>query len=238
MKDYYYILGLKQSASTDEIKKAHRKLSLKFHPDTNEGDEFFAERFKEIQEAYEILVDSIKRSNYDIQKRKNSSGNTNNNRANFNPEIEYFKANKSEFEYDEDVTFSWKTINSDNVTIRPFGKVPPIGQKTYKLKEFKKAELTFELTAENTNIARQSKTSLTLSNKTYRDLYIHFKEKIINEEKIKANHKQEASKEKNEARRNDVTPEIMEDERTFYNWIWFQIILTVFIIIFIIAMLS
>jgi len=41
LKDYYYILGLKQSASTDEIKKAYRKLSLKFHPDKNDGDEFF-----------------------------------------------------------------------------------------------------------------------------------------------------------------------------------------------------
>ena len=56
MKDYYYILGIKPNASTDEIKKAYRKLSLKFHPDKNDGDKFFEERFKEINEAYENLI--------------------------------------------------------------------------------------------------------------------------------------------------------------------------------------
>ncbi len=65
IKDYYYILGVARNASQDEIKKAYRKLSVKFHPDKNDGDKFFEERFKDINEAYETLVDATKRKIYD-----------------------------------------------------------------------------------------------------------------------------------------------------------------------------
>jgi hypothetical protein len=65
MKDYYYILGIDQSASNEDIKKAFRKLSIKFHPDKNNGDKFYEEKFKEINEAYETLIDNYKRFIYD-----------------------------------------------------------------------------------------------------------------------------------------------------------------------------
>lgn len=184
MKDYYYILGLNETATTEEVKKAYRKLSLKFHPDKNDGDEFFTERFKEIQEAYETLVDTSKRKAYDYSRNANSSTKFSNKGDNFNPEIEYFKANKSVFQYDEEVTFSWKTINADKVSIKPFGIVQPIGQKTYRIKDFKNATVRFELTAENTNIGRQVKSNLSLINQTYEDLYKDFKEKILDNEKV------------------------------------------------------
>jgi curved DNA-binding protein CbpA len=64
-KNYYDILGLEPSASQEEIKKAFRKLSLKFHPDKNDGDTFLAEMFKNINEANEILSDTTKRKFYD-----------------------------------------------------------------------------------------------------------------------------------------------------------------------------
>lgn len=66
MKDYYYILGVDASSTEQQIKSAHRKLSMKFHPDKNQGDQFFEERFKEIQEAYEILSDVNKRNKYNV----------------------------------------------------------------------------------------------------------------------------------------------------------------------------
>ena len=65
--DHYKILGLDSSASADEIKKAYRKLSKKFHPDKNEGDAFFENMFKQIQNAYEIIGDEEKRHYYDMQ---------------------------------------------------------------------------------------------------------------------------------------------------------------------------
>jgi len=66
MKNYYYILGIPPNSSSEEIKKAYRKLSLKFHPDKNDGDKFFEERFKEIQEAFQTLSDSEQKRKYDI----------------------------------------------------------------------------------------------------------------------------------------------------------------------------
>jgi curved DNA-binding protein CbpA len=65
LKDYYQILGLEHNCTENEIKTAYKKLVVKFHPDKNEGDKFFLELFKEVQEAYEVLSDPIKRSAYD-----------------------------------------------------------------------------------------------------------------------------------------------------------------------------
>lgn len=64
-RDYYEILGLTKSATDDEIKKAYRKLAVKYHPDKNPGDKEAEERFREATEAYEILKDPQKRSQYD-----------------------------------------------------------------------------------------------------------------------------------------------------------------------------
>ena len=64
-KDYYKILGVEKSATKDEIKKAYRKLAMKYHPDRNPGDKAAEEKFKEITEAHEVLSDSEKRNKYE-----------------------------------------------------------------------------------------------------------------------------------------------------------------------------
>src|SRR2546430_5216921 len=64
-RDYYEILGVPRTASADEIKKAHRKLVRKYHPDVNKNNKEAEERFKEAQEAYDVLSEPGKRRNYD-----------------------------------------------------------------------------------------------------------------------------------------------------------------------------
>lgn len=64
-KDFYEILGVSRSSSSDEIKKAYRKVAMQFHPDRNPGDKAAEEKFKEAAEAYEILSDNDKRAQYD-----------------------------------------------------------------------------------------------------------------------------------------------------------------------------
>src|SRR5436190_15010388 len=73
-RDYYEVLGVKRDASDDEIKKAYRKLARQYHPDRNPGDKQAETRFKEVQEAYDVLMDKTKRSNYDRFGTANPNG--------------------------------------------------------------------------------------------------------------------------------------------------------------------
>ena len=64
-RDYYEVLGIQKGADASTIKKAYRKMAKKYHPDANPGDKEAEEKFKEVNEAYEVLSDDQKRAAYD-----------------------------------------------------------------------------------------------------------------------------------------------------------------------------
>ena len=64
-RDFYEVMGVPKNATEDEIKKAYRKLAKKYHPDLNPGDKEAEAKFKEVNEAYEVLSDKDKRARYD-----------------------------------------------------------------------------------------------------------------------------------------------------------------------------
>src|SRR5256885_11212660 len=64
-RDYYEVLGVERSATDEEVKRAYRKLAVKFHPDKNPDDPHAEEKFKELGEAYDVLMDPDKRAAYD-----------------------------------------------------------------------------------------------------------------------------------------------------------------------------
>ncbi len=100
-KDYYNILGIQKNASDEEIKKAYKKLAIKYHPDKNKGNKIAEEKFKEINEAYEILSSPDKKRNYD------ALGSTNFNENNDHFEREF---NSSRFSNFEDLDFFFQNL--------------------------------------------------------------------------------------------------------------------------------
>ncbi|WP_312825885.1 J domain-containing protein [Epilithonimonas sp.] len=132
MKDYYYFLGIPQNASAEDIKKAYRKLSLKYHPDKNDNDEFFSDRFREIQEAYETLTDTDRRRLYD----QNLDSQKRNVKSILPPKIKNFSASKIRAVKGEEITIYWNTYDADLVKIIPFGLEKPNGERTIRIKEF------------------------------------------------------------------------------------------------------
>ena len=179
MKDYYYLLGLKQTANLDDIKNSYRKLSKKFHPDVNEGDLYFAERFKDIQEAYEVLSNPNKRQLYDLEYTNKSESSENN--SIFNPEIKLFESNKSVIHVGDEISFRWKTINADIVILEPFGPVDASGEITYKIKRSNVDQIKFKLVAINSNNQVKSEKLLIVNNIIFESIKNRVPENKISE---------------------------------------------------------
>jgi|TARA_R100000479_G_scaffold70100_3_gene33884 curved DNA-binding protein CbpA len=170
MTDYYKVLGIESNASQAEIKKAYRKLSTKFHPDKNNGDYFFENMFKQIQEAYGVLGNINKKNEYDSKfDQYFNQANSGYQYSNFEPVIEFFQSNKTRFYSGDEVRFKWKTFNADILEINPFGLVDPNGDTIFKINNVNKQFLDVVLVATNTNISKSVTKIITLENKIFKD---------------------------------------------------------------------
>lgn len=159
MKDYYYFLGVSQDASAEDIKKSYRKLSLKYHPDKNKNDSFFAERFREVNEAYEILLDDERRKIYDQSYRQFQRS----VRSVLPPKIHQFKSSSLRVKKGEEVTVYWQTYDADFVKILPFGLETAQGKRSFRIKEFdKEGKFQVILHATNTSIQKTAVQGITI----------------------------------------------------------------------------
>lgn len=143
MKDYYYILGVKEQATSKEIKGAYRKLSIKFHPDKNKNDVFFERRFKELLEAYETLINVNKRIIYDSERRNFLRGEKKyrNQKVDSKPKIILFKANRNFIQEGSNIEISWYVKNVDKILISCLsGFQESSGSKQVIISDFKQNE--------------------------------------------------------------------------------------------------
>lgn len=159
MKDYYYFLGISHDASEEDIKKAYRKLSLKYHPDKNDNDDFFADRFREIQEAYETLSDKSRRHSYD----QNLESHQKSFRYNIPPSIKTFTANKIHAKKGEEIIINWQTQNADVVKVLPFGLEKSYGERVFKITEFKDGKFQILLHATNSLLHKTAVQGITIT---------------------------------------------------------------------------
>ncbi len=177
MKDYYYFLGIPQNASAEDIKKAYRKLSLKYHPDKNDNDEFFSDRFKEIKEAYETLTDTDRRRLYD----QNLDGQKRNVKSILPPKIKNFSASKIRAVKGEEITIYWNTYDADLVKIIPFGLEKPNGERTIRIKEFdSQGKFQILLHATNTVLHKTIVQGITITELAESELNSEEKESLNN----------------------------------------------------------
>jgi curved DNA-binding protein CbpA len=133
LKDYYQILGVEETASLAEIKKSYRKLSLKFHPDKNEGDDYFTRFFYDIQEAYDVLSDPFRRRQYDNNRSRNSGSSTYQEPK--PPVIEFFEVDRKEISDDDnEVLITWSCTNALGVSIASMSNLDLRGEKRIKVK--------------------------------------------------------------------------------------------------------
>lgn len=170
MKDYYYILGLTRDADEQEIRQAFKKLSLKFHPDRNEGDKFFEDHFKEVQEAYEILGDPDRRAKYDAQlEAKQSPAAPPAAVDTARPLIQIFTISRKVIGAQEPVTITWETAHADDIWIDVLGKVERTGTKTLRLSGLQhRPQISITITARNTHINQAVEQTLVVQNKDLR----------------------------------------------------------------------
>jgi hypothetical protein len=159
MKNYYYFLGVEENASEDDIKKAYRKLSLKYHPDKNPNDDYFENRFREIQEAYEMLSVAEKRRIYD----GNLAHQQRSYRPNLPPSIKSFSVNKLRVQKGEEVIITWQTQNADLVKVLPFGLEKGYGEKIIRITEFKEGKFQLLLHVTNSLLNKTVVQGITLT---------------------------------------------------------------------------
>lgn len=166
--NYYQVLGVESTATSDEIKKAYRKLSKKFHPDVNGGDPYFENLFKQIQQAYEVLSDVNSRNEYDRVQRRTSEQSSREYYDREDPVIFSFQVDQLLFYSGDELEFSWNISHADHVVLQPFNlDVSSRNNARLKINNYNEPYFKATLIATNTNTSRSVRKELVLENKVF-----------------------------------------------------------------------
>jgi len=149
MREFYSVLGINKNASESEIISAYRKLSAKFHPDANGNDPFFAERYRELQEAYNLLINPSKRAVYDASLDPKFAQNADIVKDKEKPIVTVFEISKKSIAEAEPVTLRWQTIHASEIHIDLIGNVESEGTKTLRIPFENKEYLRITINAKN-----------------------------------------------------------------------------------------
>lgn len=170
MRDYYYTLGVGRNAALSDIQQAYRKLSLKFHPEKNGDDPFFALHYDKIKEAYQVLSDDHKRFRYDKAYEKQLSAEVEDILEVPTPVIAAFFASKNTAQKGDIITISWEVFNAETVRINLIGEVSTNGTQTIRLAvpSEKEPYLYLDLEASNSGSIKSSSKRIALKNTAYK----------------------------------------------------------------------
>ena len=178
MRSYYAILEVNPSASSDEIKKAFRRLSKRYHPDMNQGNTTYQQLLFEVIKAYEVLGNEIERKAYDLSLLRSQSSTSSHQTQTarpaqpttdyYKPEIVNFSCNQTYFFMGDWLEISWDCKQADVIRIYPLGYMDELrGKVIYRVKELDAKYLSFELTATNRYSSEVVKQHIHLNNGVY-----------------------------------------------------------------------
>ena len=173
---------MSETSSEADIKKAYKKLSIKFHPDKNPNDEFFEQRFKDILEAYETLSNETKRGAYNFERRRNASGSHSKSNESIKPTIKIFSVNKDEVRSTDEIVIKWQVENADSVVLyieNDAEKVLGQGERILRLPQIEQIGASnLKLKAVNLIYSTSIEKRLIVKSKSYADQQRH--EQMLN----------------------------------------------------------
>lgn len=183
MADYYKVLGVSPSSSTNEIERAFYKLKAKFSSNDTE-DPYFKNFYRRILEAHNVLSNDERRVKYDKIHRSEKIKFANKEEIKKNsiePEIDYFKSNKTLIDEGGKIILSWKTSLADEVILMPSGMVSIIGSKIIRFNELDGDEVLYRLKAINKSSGREVLQEILIQKSLKHSVII---EKTTNEQKL------------------------------------------------------
>jgi|GEM_PF-5966384 len=182
MSNYYAVLGVGTTASSNEIKQAFRRLSKLYHPDTNQGSTLYQSKLFEVIKAYEVLGDEVQRRAYDIrlvQEKSQTSRSTQTSKSSQTaqatqtaygqPVIINFSCSQTYFFIGDVLEISWECKNADRIRLYPLGYMDQLkGTIRYHIKDFSGKLMHLELIVYHNHFAQPVKQYLTLTHGRYK----------------------------------------------------------------------